>query len=188
MRCTTGALDLAGGASASTREPAGVGSPTMSNRSFRPIGNAGVAARRATGLAQHIHGVRRGARGSACTLMKARAPSPAGSAIRARHSSISARLVVLPPARAWAICAMVCMVSLPSRAQMSGPLLRWRVVDGDEAAALISLRHRIERIGLADDLGRIVLGVLRRPIAQPLRALRCSNSCAMLAETPHTAM
>ena len=55
MRCTTDACAAAGGASASTREPAGVASPAMSNRSFRADRNAGVAAWLAAGATQHVH-------------------------------------------------------------------------------------------------------------------------------------
>jgi hypothetical protein len=38
IRCTTGAFAPAGGALAKARDPAGVGSPAMSNRSFSATG------------------------------------------------------------------------------------------------------------------------------------------------------
>jgi uronate dehydrogenase len=110
MRATTGALAFASGALASTAEPAGVGSPAMSNRSFNAIGIPayGPGVRPAPRSKSAASAMARA--WSAWTLMKARAPSPVESAILARLSSISDRLVIVPSARAWASSSILRMM------------------------------------------------------------------------------
>ena len=101
-RATTGASAAAGGESSNAREPARVTCPLMSNRSLIEIGmpangdGAALTSRsRSIASAASIAA-------SASTCMNARAPSPSGSAILARHASTSARAVVRPASRSAA--------------------------------------------------------------------------------------
>src|ERR1700754_928406 len=101
-RATAGASAAAGGESSNARDPARVTCPLMSNRSLIEIGmpangdGAALTSRsRSIASAASIAA-------SAPTWRKARAPSPCGSAILARHASTSARAVVRPASRSAA--------------------------------------------------------------------------------------
>ena len=70
-------------------------------------GNAGIGRRRRLGFPQMSIASAAASAASLSTWMKARAPSPAGSAILARHSSTSLRAVVRPASRSAARLASV---------------------------------------------------------------------------------
>lgn len=98
-RATAGASTFATGASASTLEPARVTSPATSNKSFTETGRPSTAERMIPVLRSRSAWSASARADSAYTFMKARAPSPAGSAIRANACSTSSRLLVLPADR-----------------------------------------------------------------------------------------
>jgi hypothetical protein len=109
-RATTGASTRAGAASARIFEPARVTSPQTSNRSLIDTGSPSTGERRTPAARMRSANSASARAASAYTLRKARAPSPAGSAMRASASSSSARLEVLPDARSalsWETVHMV---------------------------------------------------------------------------------
>ena len=113
-RAMATASATAGAASCSTLDPAVVVSPARSKRSFTP---KGMPAKGEGALPARRCASARSASASASsdlTEMKARAPSPAGSAIRARDSSTSARAEVRPVARAVVKPASVARVMPPA--------------------------------------------------------------------------
>src|SRR5271166_3526232 len=67
---------------------------------------------------------------------------------------------------------------------MRRPLLRRRVVDGDEATALIALRNRIKRVWRPRDFRGVVLGVLSRAIAEALGALLTPVAARIVRHAP----
>ena len=108
-RATTGASWAAAGASFSTMEPAGVGWPCSSNRSFSVMGMPaqGLGARPTRRSASMARASARAA--VAWTVMKARLPSPLGSAMRSSAASTKASAEMRPLARAAAASAICCM-------------------------------------------------------------------------------
>jgi hypothetical protein len=97
-RATAGASAFAGGAWARSFDPARVTSPPTSNRSFTETGRPSTG-ERTTPARRRPSECSASARAcSAYTLRKARAPSPAGSAMRASACSTSLRLLVRPSA------------------------------------------------------------------------------------------
>ncbi len=90
-RCTTAASAVAGGALASTLEPARVGSPATSNKSLTEtmLPSSGPSESPAASRASAPSAALRATR--VYTVRQVRAPSPAGSAIRERHSSSCSR-------------------------------------------------------------------------------------------------
>src|SRR5882757_5167414 len=106
-RATTGASASAGAESSSAREPARVTWPLMSNRSLietgMPANGDGAAL---TSRSRSIASAASIA-ASASTRMKARSPSPLGSAMLARQASTNLRALVRPAARSSASAARV---------------------------------------------------------------------------------
>ena len=110
-RATAGA-SVAAGSCPRIFEPARVTSPATSNRSFRDTGSPSTGERRTPALRSRSEKSASASALSAYTLMKARAPSPAGSAMRASACSVRRRLVVRPAARSAASCATVHMTRI----------------------------------------------------------------------------
>ena len=93
-RATTGASASAGAESSSAREPARVTCPLMSKRSLIETGMPANGDGAACALRSRSIASAAAIAASLSTWMKVRAPSPAGSAILARHSSTSLRAEV----------------------------------------------------------------------------------------------
>src|SRR5215470_17489049 len=106
-RATTGASAAAGAESSNAREPARVTCPLMSNRSLIETGMPAKRDGAACALRKWSIASAASSAASLSTWMKVRCPSPAGSAIRAMHSSTSLRAVVRPVSRSPASAARV---------------------------------------------------------------------------------
>src|SRR3954452_2833619 len=65
------------------------------------------------------------------------------------------------------------------------PLFRRGVVHRDEGSALKPLRDRVERIGLGQDLLRVVLRVLHRAVADPLAGAVVPVAARVGRHAPH---
>src|SRR6478735_5439460 len=123
-RATTGASTSAGvQSSSSAREPARVTCPLMSNRSLIETGMPANGDGAACALRNRSIASAAPSAPSLSTWMKARSPSPEGSAILERHSSTSLRADVRPVSRSAASEASVGMFGMLFSLLAWAPLL-----------------------------------------------------------------